>query len=364
MNVLINYTGRTGGGAMYAYEMTRGLIENGVNVYAVISKECENLKEWEQLSVRRIIKIDTYTNKLEFLVRTILFIFWGRYKIKNELSDVEIDTIYSPMYTFWTYFINQLFPCAKKIVTIHDPILHSGESLIYRILNKLNEYDAKNADRIVILSHVFQKTVEREYNKSEDQVVIIPHGTFDYQTVHEKVFYDQHKINFLFFGRIEKYKGINCLLDIYKKIKNEFPDKVTLTIAGRGDFSPYVKQFHELKDARLINRWIKDEEVSDFFEGNKVVTVLPYIDATQSGIVGIAMAKRSLIIASNVGGLSEQLKDGNLGILFSYGTQNDLYQSMKSVVEHYDSYASIIDRAYCYAQQSNWAKDAARLIED
>ena len=364
MNVLINYTGRTGGGAMYAYEMTRGLIDNGVNVYAILSKECDNLHEWEKLPLTHIVTVDTYTNKIEFFKQTILFILFGRRKIEKELSNANMDVVYCPMYTFWTYFINQLFPHAKKIVTIHDPIPHSGEPVIYRLWNKLNDYDAKKSDKIVILSHAFKKIIEQKYHKGSNQIIVIPHGTFNYGNRNKGKYnhYEKGKINFLFFGRIEKYKGINCLLKIYRKIEDEFPDSVTLTIAGRGDFGPYSDKFKLLKHAKLINRWIQDEEINDFFEGDKVVTVLPYIDATQSGIIGIAMANKSLIIASDVGGLAEQLQDGNLGILFNYGTQNDLYQSMKSVVEHYDFYASIIDRAYRYSQQSNWANDAAKII--
>ena len=66
--ILVNYPGRSSGGASHAYEMAKAIMENGAEVYAVISRQVENLSDWQSLPIN-IVYIDTYTDKKEFLVR-------------------------------------------------------------------------------------------------------------------------------------------------------------------------------------------------------------------------------------------------------------------------------------------------------
>ena len=42
--IVCNYIGKKGGGPLYAYEMTRGLIQNGVNVIAILPDNIENVE--------------------------------------------------------------------------------------------------------------------------------------------------------------------------------------------------------------------------------------------------------------------------------------------------------------------------------
>ena len=48
---------------------------------------------------------------------------------------------------------------------------------------------------------------------------------------------NEETINFLFFGRIEKYKGIQLLAKAYKELVQTPHLDITLTIAGSGNFA-------------------------------------------------------------------------------------------------------------------------------
>src|SRR5690606_30937707 len=93
--------------------------------------------------------------------------------------------------------------------------------------------------------------------------------------------------NILFFGRIEPYKGLDILLESMQKVWKDHPDW-TLTVAGVGDISPYSANLAD-KRIELINRFIEDEEVAPLFQKASFV-VLPYISATQSGVIPVASA--------------------------------------------------------------------------
>jgi glycosyltransferase involved in cell wall biosynthesis len=64
----------------------------------------------------------------------------------------------------------------------------------------------------------------------------------------------------------------------------------------------------------IVSDYIPNAKVRDYFSAADVV-VLPYISATQSGIAQIAYNFDKPIIATDVGGLAETVKDGMTGFV-------------------------------------------------
>jgi glycosyltransferase involved in cell wall biosynthesis len=64
----------------------------------------------------------------------------------------------------------------------------------------------------------------------------------------------------------------------------------------------------------LYAQYISDDEVTHYFSAADVC-VLPYKSATQSGITAIAHHFELPIIATDVGGLKEKIKDGSTGLI-------------------------------------------------
>jgi glycosyltransferase involved in cell wall biosynthesis len=359
--IIVNYTGRKGGGSVYAYEMTKGLLENGCQVYAILSKDIENREKWESLGLKETIFISTYNSISTYIINTVYFKLFYKYKIKKQIKQIEFDAIYIPMIQPWTSTINSICKSRKKIITLHDPKPHSGSN---KFFNYICKKTVKEADEVIILTDKFKEYTANYYKKEKKHIYVIPHGVFDYYNKIEKkekdFTYDSKKYNFLFFGRITKYKGLEILAKAYLKLSQEY-NNITLTIVGSGDFSPYKKIYSGLNNTKIINKWINDEEVGSFFEGDNIITVLPYIDATQSGVVPIAMEFRSLVIASNTGGLSEQIVDNKTGYLFESGDSESLYKKMKYVVENYADLDAIKNNASEYIRSLSWISLSNKL---
>ena len=366
-HIIVNYTGRKGGMALYTLEMTKGIIKNGHAVSAIISEENEFLCEWEKLPLKHLVVISTYHDKMSFFINSLYFYAYKRYQLIKEFRNEKIDYIYCPGFALWSSWINRLFPEISKYVTLHDPKPHSGESLVNRFFCRLYDKEAKKARKIIILSRIFKGYVKKKFDKNDEDVLIVQHGVFsNYKCINRThpFKYDDDKINFLFFGRIEKYKGIDILLDAYQKLEKKYSDKVTLTIAGNGCFDGYNEKFNSLKNATLINRWIHDDEVDGFFVGKSIIVVLPYIDATQSGVVNIAMQNKALLLATDTGGLSEQLGGGKYGLLVPPNDVKSLYCAMREIVKDYNHYDSIRKAAYEYLSRLHWDKLAASIWND
>lgn len=311
--LMINYTGRKGGGPLDAYQITKALIDAGIPVVAVLSNQIENLKMWEKLNLEKLVLIPTYNSKLGFVLNSILFPLKQKNHIKKSLGKYNIKYIFCPMGTFWSRKINKIFNNSVSGIVIHDPILHSGEnSLINRIAN--NAY--KSYDFLFVHSKQFLEYVEKKYKRPTYYMSLGNHDIYRYVDKKETIIeYDTSKTNYFFFGRISKYKGLDILAKAYKRVFDELQGEVSLTIIGSGDFSPYLDTYKDLQNVKIINRWIKDEETESVFIGNNIICICPYTDATQSGVIPLAMDYQVPLIATETGGIAEQVINDITGLL-------------------------------------------------
>lgn len=329
--IVINYMGRHGSGNINAYMMAKTLIEEGQKVVAVVSKYADNINSWRKLDLTELIEVETYQNVLQFAYRSVMFYLYGAKKVAHHLEEkYEIQAVYNAMLTYWTFGLNRCLKNCKRITCNHDPIPHSGDRKRWSFQKELDESDV-----IIVHSRKFLEFVKNQYK--DKQVVYLPLqrlSAYDLPNKKKAIKYDAYKINFLFFGTFSKYKGLEILAQAYSKVKEEVDD-VTLTVAGSGDFSPYKEAYDNLcdKDVTIINRWIEDEEVESFFVGENIVVVVPYTDATQSGPIQLAFEYNDTVIASNTGGIPEQIEDGKTGVLVEPSNVIELSKAMIKVAK-------------------------------
>ena len=358
---LVNYTGRKGAGPLDALAMTKGLLAHNIPLVAVISSGVENLNEWKDLQLQKLVIINTYNSALELIVNTILFVFIQGRRIKKELIDYDIEVIYCPMGAFWTKKINRLFKKTQIIKVIHDPIPHSGEKPIIKLLSKKKD---KRTDKIIVHSKAFVEYVQEKYHKPTYYIPLGRHNA--YATCKNKrqiVQYDDKMVNFLFFGRITKYKGLGVLAEAYEQVTKETTVPVSLTIIGSGDFSQYDRLYKGLPRVTVINRWIKDEEVESAFVGDNLICICPYLDATQSGVTLLAQEYQVPVITTSTGGLEEQVLDGVTGLIVPPNDSASLASAMKRLAED-DQFRSFISRNQKKEiVKLDWSNLAEQLIE-
>jgi glycosyltransferase involved in cell wall biosynthesis len=121
----------------------------------------------------------------------------------------------------------------------------------------------------------------------------------------------------LFFGYVRRYKGLHTLLDAMPAILKSV--RVKLLVVGEfyDDEQKYRTQIVEKglqENVAVHSDYVPNEEVNKYFCAADVV-VLPYVSATQSGIVQIAYQFDKPVIATDVGGLSEVVLDGRTGFI-------------------------------------------------
>ena len=118
----------------------------------------------------------------------------------------------------------------------------------------------------------------------------------------------------LFFGLIREYKGLDLLIEAMKSLG----DRYVLVIAGEcyGDFSKYRTLIETVPEGRIavFNRYISDDEVPAFFSAADLC-VLPYRNATQSGITAISTHFDLPVVATPVGALPQSVGESGIGLV-------------------------------------------------
>lgn len=210
----------------------------------------------------------------------------------------------------WNPFLGVYFRLIKKIpliYTLHDVIPHEGMPLYTRITEKLFRHQP---DGFVVLTAKGKEILVSEGIRS-DSILVVPHGTYDFFTEYKDPLITP-RLEILFFGRIEPYKGIEILLKAAQNTLDRHPNW-TLHIAGGGSLEPYRK-YLDRPQIRVSNHFLSNEEVATAMQTASIVA-LPYLTATQSGVIPIAFAFRKPVIATNVGGIPDMIKNLETGLL-------------------------------------------------
>ena len=199
-------------------------------------------------------------------------------------------------------FPHERFPMDK---TLTKATLKKGNCFI--VQSSQDEYDLKT----IISNANYIRAVHPTYNAFKMQDLSMEESR-------KLLSISEDEKVLLFFGFVRKYKGLDYLIKAMPEIKKKLSNVKLLVVGDFGDDKEdYIKLINDGDVADQIeihDGYIPDKEVEKFFAASDVV-VLPYVSATQSGIVQIAYGFDKPVIATNVGGLPDVVTDGKTGYL-------------------------------------------------
>lgn len=232
------------------------------------------------------------------------------------IYDFQPDVVHFQQAHLWFNFslkkIQQDFPL---VITIHDPEHHSGDLTSRKTPQWVVDHGFRQADHAIVHGDKLISQVCHRFGFSKQQVHSIPHVAMGNQaessTESSK---ETDPNNILFFGRIWDYKGLKYLIEAEPLVSKEFPD-VQFVIAGEGDdFTKYQRQMVNADRFTVYNEWISDQRRAELFRQSSFA-VLPYTDATQSGVVPVAYNHKKPVVATDVGALSDAVVHSKTGLL-------------------------------------------------
>jgi len=145
------------------------------------------------------------------------------------------------------------------------------------------------------------------------------------------------RIRFTFIGYFGAHKGIDVILDALALIP--CPDSIVVNLVGAGELNDYLHQrVSALGLSDVIKFWgkVDNTRIEDVFSETDVLILPSVWPENQPVTITEAMASRTPVIASAIGGIPELVIDGYNGYLFRPGSAEELAEKISGFVIHPD----------------------------
>lgn len=227
---------------------------------------------------------------------------------------VDIVHVLSGPDEFWLAVLACLFrgfPVASTMIVPKQNIGDHPPQFITFIINKLLTL---GSDVVIVNGKDQVSLVQKLYHVPSNRIVYIRLGA---RTTAVK--WSCRKINeepgtVLFFGRTDQYKGLEYLVRAQPVISHHLP-YARILIAGRGkDLERCLNLIQDKSKFEIHDGFFTGDVAAAFFERASLVAI-PYISASTSGVLLTAYGFGKPVVTTNVGCLSEYVKEGVTGLM-------------------------------------------------
>jgi PEP-CTERM/exosortase A-associated glycosyltransferase len=247
----------------------------------------------------------------------------------------------------------------------------------YRLTRQLETYALNRADRVTTICEGLRgEMVSRGVPAAK--ITVIPNavdvGAFSFDTPRDAVLGKALGLDGRtvvgFVGSFYAYEGLDLLLKALPALVAARPE-VRLLLVGGGPQEAHLKALaRELGVADLVvfAGRVPHQEVPRYYSLMDVLAYPRYPMRLTDLVTPLkpleAMAQGHLVVASDVGGHRELIRDGENGVLFSAGSVDALAEAVAGLLSHPDRWPELRRRGRRYVEQErNWARSVARYGE-
>jgi alpha-maltose-1-phosphate synthase len=255
---------------------------------------------------------------------------------------VHAHTWYADMAGVWIRTLHRV----PLIVTLHslEPLrpwkadqLGSG----YLLSSQIEKTAVETADRVIAVSGRMREDILGHFSVDPDRVVVIHNGIDPerFRPTERRDALDRRSVRtpyVLFVGRITDQKGIFHLLEAARKL----PPTVQVVVCASAPDTPEIearlrRAVAEHPNVLWIAEMVPVDEVVQLYS-HAAVFVCPSV-YEPFGIINLeAMACRTPVVASAVGGIIEVVEDGRTGLLVPPARPDDLAAAIRRVLDDRD----------------------------
>ncbi len=168
--------------------------------------------------------------------------------------------------------------------------------------------------------------IDKKINKKE-KITVLNGAGINLDTYKYSEYPDDSVVKFLYLGRIMKEKGIDELLEAFKRLKNEFGNKVSLDMVGFFE-DEYKDIIENLSENKIINFHGFQTDTIPYYQNCNCV-VLPSYHEGLSNVLLESSAIGRPVITTDIPGCQETVDNKKTGYLVNVKDSVDLYNKMK-----------------------------------
>ena len=242
-------------------------------------------------------------NKKEFNIRTVV---------------IAHGTIFGEVKTVW-----------RRTRTLKD-VYYLARSIAFGIKTYcfLDRDYLNGCDHIVAVSEAVKIALTREFGLADSKITVIPNGVD--VNLYQVAAQNTPEVTFLYFGRIEREKGLEVLLKAFKDARDQVSN-AKLKVVGSGPYTDnvvnLVKEFNLSTVVEILPR-VDYQDIPKLLNSVNVF-VLPSLRVEGLPMTLVESAAAGLpLLATDMGGNSAVVKDGVTGFLVKSGDVAELMVKM------------------------------------
>ncbi|CUR50962.1 Glycosyltransferase, group 1 [Nitrosotalea devaniterrae] len=236
----------------------------------------------------------------------------------------------------------------KKVLTLHGIYSEQVDMLHGKITGKLSNSYEKDAltwaDAITVIS----KEAQNYYAKLGFKVYLVPNA-IDITSLpkSEERLYEKQVI---FAGRLSKEKGILDVLEMSSKL----PQDIHLLILGSGPEEDKVLEATKLRSNIHFLGYTQRARTISLIRGSDMLIQPSLVEAISSTLLE-AMACKTPIIATNVGGNKELLENNISGVIIEPNSPQQILDGIMDLFSNKEKSTKLKEEAFRHVQKYDWS---------
>ncbi|MBI1382799.1 MAG: glycosyltransferase [Planctomycetaceae bacterium] len=172
------------------------------------------------------------------------------------------------------------------------------------------------------------------------------------------------RLRVAFIGTVVEHKGVHVLLRAWRLLPAELRKRAELVVHGplqhQPDYQSLVRALAESAGARLLGPLDRGDVPQALAETD--LLVVPSVWYENSPLIILeALATRTPLLVSNLGGMAELVEDGVTGYHFRVGSEEDLARQLQFLLANPEGLASLYPEGRTVRDVGEDAQDLAHL---
>lgn len=255
---------------------------------------------------------------------------------------------------------------SKKIFGWKQPIVFRNASMVSLyvtnpIVKFINGWLYRNTDTIISVSENSKRDLIVLFPENQQKTTVVPVGIESFQIKDVKWKSDKMAtFNIIHVGGFSFEKNHKGLLSIFQKVLETHPN-VHLHLLGEGPLKSSIQQLvasMNLEDKVIFYGWVSNP--IDYI-ANADVLVLPSIIEGLPGVILEAMSVKTVVVAYDVGGISEIIEHNSTGFLVPKNDELNFVNYINIALK--EDLSKIIKNASIFVNEKYRNNRIARIFE-
>lgn len=279
-------------------------------------------------------------------------------RIRRFLLDFKPDLVHLQSRMIWETPVAKSVEGLKYVITAHDVVRHPRRKRF--IPQFILDCGIRGAAGVIVHGESLVHLARKRFGCRK--IAHFPHGLiYRYGSGEARVKPKGNKV--LLFGTLDEWKGIEHFIRCEPLVREKVPD-VRFVIAGRSNDPQYHRSLPAPgQHVEMRLGFQDDEQVRSIFSSADVL-VLPYAEASQSGVLQVGFSFGVPPIVTEVGALTDTVRHEENGLVVKPGDHGELAAAITRLLSDLPLRSRVISEMKKDREiRLNWENIACNTIE-